>query len=99
MFIIFYALGETFDFKWNEDELNLLDDDKGKFFATVLLKTILTVLGGSLHKSLSLTDDYFCVGGNSLNAVIVVTKLKDQGFSLGIWLFNFCSHAYIFIAI
>lgn len=28
-------------------------------------------------------DNYFFVGGNSLNAVSVVTKLRDQGFYLG----------------
>lgn len=51
--------------------------------ACALFKTVSSVLGGSLHKSLSLADNYFYVGGNSLNAVIVVTKLRDQGFFLG----------------
>lgn len=41
------------------------------------------MIGGSLYKPLELADNYFFVGGNSLNAVIVVTKLKDQGFQLG----------------
>ena len=68
--------------KWNENELNRLDEEM-RNMASTLFKTILSVLGGSLHKPLCLSDNYFYVGGNSLNAVIVVTKLRDQGFNLG----------------
>lgn len=68
--------------RWNENELNRLDE-RERNVASALLKTVLSVLGGSLHKPLSLTDNYFYVGGNSLNAVSVVTKLRDQGFYLG----------------
>ena len=68
--------------RWNENELNRLDE-RERNIASALLKTVLSVLGGSLHKPLALTDNYFYVGGNSLNAVTVVTKLKDQGFYLG----------------
>ncbi|XP_046647830.1 tyrocidine synthase 3-like isoform X2 [Daphnia pulicaria] len=67
--------------RWNENELNRLDE-RERNVASALLKTVLSVLGGSLHKPLSLTDNYFYVGGNSLNAVSVVTKLRDQGFYL-----------------
>uniref|UniRef100_A0A0P5KZY5 Ss-alanyl conjugating enzyme n=2 Tax=Daphnia magna TaxID=35525 RepID=A0A0P5KZY5_9CRUS len=65
----------------NENELNRLDETE-RSVASALLKTVLSVLGGSLHKPLALTDNYFYVGGNSLNAVTVVTKLRDQGFYL-----------------
>lgn len=68
--------------KWNENELNRLGE-KERQMASALFKTVLSVLGGSLHKPLVLTDNYFFVGGNSLNAVAVVTKLRDQGFFLG----------------
>jgi hypothetical protein len=68
--------------RWNENELNKLDAEERRL-ASALFKTTLSVLGGSLHKMLSLGDNYFDVGGNSLNAVIVVTKLRDQGFHLG----------------
>ena len=68
--------------RWNENELNRLDE-RERNIASALLKTVLSVLGGSLHKPLALTDNYFYVGGNSLNAVTVVTKLRDQGFYLG----------------
>jgi len=80
---VFCLIGKPCICKWNENELNRLDE-KVRNLASALFKTVSSVLGGSLHRSLSLTDNYFYVGGNSLNAVIVVTKLRDQGFYLGI---------------
>lgn len=77
------CIGKPIICRWNENELNRLDE-RERNVASALLKTVLSVLGGSLHKPLSLTDNYFYVGGNSLNAVTVVTKLRDQGFYLGI---------------
>lgn len=77
------VIGEHTTFAWNEDELNFLEAQEHSF-ATALFKTVSTVLGESLQKSISLKDNYFFVGGNSLNAVYVVTKLRDQGFYLGI---------------
>jgi hypothetical protein len=79
----FNTKGKPIICRWNENELNRLDE-RERNVASALLKTVLSVLGGSLHKPLSLTDNYFYVGGNSLNAVSVVTKLRDQGFYLGI---------------
>lgn len=57
------------------DESSLSRDE------TVLLRTVLSVIGGS--PEIRLTDNFFEIGGNSLNAVAVVTKLRDQGFVLG----------------
>ncbi len=68
--------------QWNENELELMEENNGAL-ARTLFKTVSLVLGCSLQKSLSLMDNFFFVGGNSLNAVIVVTKLKDQGIRLG----------------
>lgn len=60
---------------WNESQLN----QKEK----ALLKTVLAVAGGAGGRPIRLTDNFFEIGGNSLNAVAVVTKLRDQGFNLG----------------
>ena len=47
-----------------------------------LLKTVMSVVGGG--RAAQLSDNFFEIGGNSLNAVAVVTKLRDQGFNLGL---------------
>lgn len=62
------------DHLWNEDQLT--KEEK------VLLKTIVSVTGGG-SRPLKLTDNFFDIGGNSLNAVAVVTKLRDQGYFIG----------------
>ncbi len=49
-----------------------------------LLKTVASVVGSSAHKPIQLTDNFFDVGGNSLNAVTVVTRMRDQGYNLDI---------------
>lgn len=61
---------------WNETELS--HEEKA------LLKTVVSIVGVcSLDRPIRLTDNFFEIGGNSLNAVNVVTKLRDQGFHLG----------------
>lgn len=47
-----------------------------------LLKTV-SLVAGDAGRPVRLTDNFFDIGGNSLNAVAVVTKLRDQGFHLG----------------
>lgn len=51
--------------------------------ATVLLETVCKVLMGN-KSTVSLKSNFFHAGGNSLNAVFTVTRLNDQGFSIGI---------------
>lgn len=60
---------------WNESQLN--QDEKA------LLKTVIAVAGTAGGRPVRLTDNFFEIGGNSLNAVTVVTKLRDQGIYLG----------------
>ena len=48
-----------------------------------LLKTV-SLVAGDAGRPVRLTDNFFDIGGNSLNAVAVVTKLRDQGFHLSI---------------
>ncbi|XP_045028498.1 tyrocidine synthase 3 [Daphnia magna] len=47
-----------------------------------LLKTVHSIIGTSSGRAVQLSDNFFEIGGNSLNAVNVVTKLKDQGFHI-----------------
>ena len=60
---------------WKESELNREE--------RALLKTVVGVIGQSAKRPIQLEDNFFDVGGNSLNAVSVVTKLQDQGFFIG----------------
>lgn len=61
---------------WNENELSREE--------RALLKTVVSIVGTtSVDRTIRLTDNFFEIGGNSLNAVNVVTKLRDQGFHLG----------------
>ena len=82
VFVLVLVIGRQNFNIWNENELNKLNGEERRI-ASALFKTIVSVLGTSVHKTLGLMDNYFYVGGNSLNAVIVVTKLRDQGFHLG----------------
>ncbi|KAI9561851.1 hypothetical protein GHT06_012813 [Daphnia sinensis] len=47
-----------------------------------LLKTVHSIIGTASGRVIQLSDNFFEIGGNSLNAVNVVTKLKDQGFNI-----------------
>lgn len=49
----------------------------------ILLDTIVSVVGSGKSRSINLSDNFFEIGGNSLNAVTVVVRLRDQGFKLG----------------
>ena len=61
---------------WNENEFTREE--------RALLKTVVSVVGtSSVNRPIQLSDNFFEIGGNSLNAVSVVTKLRDQGFNLG----------------
>lgn len=51
----------------------------------VLLKTVISVIGNKgSTRPVRLTDNFFEIGGNSLNALDVVLQLKEQGYILGI---------------
>lgn len=73
-----------------EEELSHLNK-KEQIIARALMKSADFVLGtsGFLDKPTELNDNFFFVGGNSLNAVRFITKMRDQGFSLGDFLFVF----------
>jgi hypothetical protein len=52
--------------------------------ATALLETVKSVLGGALKTDvLTLNANFYQLGGNSLNSIFTITKLRDQGFNIG----------------
>lgn len=51
--------------------------------AHCLLTTVAAVLGGSARGVISLNANFYHLGGNSLNSVFTVTKLRDQGYLIG----------------
>lgn len=59
--------------------------------AESLLKTVAAVLGGSARGQVTLDANFYHLGGNSLNSVLTVTKLRDQGFLISKPLTTFIS--------
>ncbi len=53
----------------------------------ILLSTVSIVLGDRL-RPVEGTDNFFDIGGNSINAVWVVNKLRDRGYHLSMILFE-----------
>ncbi|XP_046687750.1 LOW QUALITY PROTEIN: N-(5-amino-5-carboxypentanoyl)-L-cysteinyl-D-valine synthase-like [Homalodisca vitripennis] len=52
--------------------------------AQCLLKTVASVLGGAARGTVALSANFYHLGGNSLNSVLTVSKLRDQGYIIGI---------------
>lgn len=48
--------------------------------ARVLLDTVAGVLGAAVRAKISLRRSFYELGGNSLNSVLTVTRLREQGF-------------------
>ncbi|XP_067010467.2 beta-alanyl-bioamine nonribosomal peptide synthetase ebony-like [Anabrus simplex] len=58
--------------------------EKQKDAATTLFETVVSVLGRPARSRLSLSSNFYELGGNSLNSVYTVTKLQDQGYPITI---------------
>lgn len=52
--------------------------------ARVLFPTIASVIGRSGRAPVTLNANFYDLGGNSLNSIYTVTKLRDQGYQIGI---------------
>ncbi|XP_024886450.1 nonribosomal peptide synthetase 13-like, partial [Temnothorax curvispinosus] len=52
--------------------------------ARILFPTIASVTGRSSRTPVMLNANFYEIGGNSLNSVYTVTKLRDQGYQIGI---------------
>ena len=55
--------------------------------AKVLFETIGEVIGRSTRAILSLKSNFYELGGNSLNSIYTVAKLKDKGYQIDITAF------------
>lgn len=49
-----------------------------------LFETIGEVIGRSARATISLTSNFYALGGNSLNSIYTVAKLRDRGYSIEI---------------
>lgn len=52
--------------------------------AKVLFETIGEVIGRSTRATISIKSNFFDLGGNSLNSIYTVAKLRDRGYSIEI---------------
>lgn len=51
--------------------------------AQVLFETVGEVLGRSARGALSVHAGFYELGGNSLNSIYTITRLRDQGYHIG----------------
>ena len=75
------------------------DEDQLEHDERALLKTVASVVGSPARQTIRLTDNFFDVGGNSLNAISVVTRMRDQGLDLGNVELAARTHSYIIVYI
>lgn len=66
----------------NCDYTNVLEKDLPK--AKVLFPTVASVIGSGGRADITLNANFYELGGNSLNSIYTVTKLRDQGYEIGI---------------
>lgn len=52
--------------------------------AKVLFETIGEVIGRSTRTTISLESNFYALGGNSLNSIYTVAKLRDKGYFIEI---------------
>lgn len=52
--------------------------------AKVLFPTVASVIGHSGRVNVTVNANFYQLGGNSLNSIYTVTKLRDQGYEIGI---------------
>lgn len=50
----------------------------------ILFETIGDIIGRSTRTTLSLESNFYALGGNSLNSIFTVSKLRDQGYFIDI---------------
>lgn len=58
------------------------EEDMAK--AEVLFPTVASVIGHSTRHAITIDSNFYHLGGNSLNSIYTVTKLKDQGYEISI---------------
>ncbi|KAK1116591.1 hypothetical protein K0M31_018273 [Melipona bicolor] len=66
----------------NCDYTDVPEKDLAK--AKVLFPTVASVIGAGGRADVSISANFYELGGNSLNSIYTVTKLQDQGYEIGI---------------
>lgn len=52
--------------------------------ARILFPTVASVVGRSARAAVTINANFYELGGNSLNSIYTVTRLRDQGYRIGI---------------
>lgn len=52
--------------------------------AKILFPTVATIIGKSGRSTVNVNSNFYELGGNSLNSIYTVTKLRDQGYQISI---------------
>lgn len=60
----------------------VLENERQK--ASVLFETITEVIGRSSGTNLTLESNFYALGGNSLNSIYTIAKLRDRGYTIEI---------------
>lgn len=50
----------------------------------VLFETVFEIIGRSTVLNISLESNFFQLGGNSLNSILTISKLREKGYSIDI---------------
>ncbi|XP_076285853.1 nonribosomal peptide synthetase ebony [Lasioglossum baleicum] len=66
----------------NCDYTGVMEKDLEK--AKVLFPTVASVIGRGGRANVTVNANFYELGGNSLNSIYTVTKLRDQGYEIGI---------------
>lgn len=73
-------LAENFN-KASGAEIDYKGIESGKRKAArCLFETIISVLENTIQRSLSVNTNFYDIGGNSLNCIQTITKLREQGY-------------------
>lgn len=62
-------------------EIDYKGIESGKMKAAkYLFETIISVLGDTVQEALSVNTNFYDIGGNSLNCIQTITKLRERGY-------------------
>ncbi|KAK7603033.1 hypothetical protein V9T40_003032 [Parthenolecanium corni] len=69
----------------NQCEFDYTDIENSKLKpAKCLFETIISVLGNTIQQPLSVNLNFYEIGGNSLNCIQTITRLRERGYFIGI---------------
>ena len=72
------------EYEYTDEELDKLKSEMSQDFGRKILSTIGSVLGLLIDEKPKLTENFFSIGGNSINAVFALAKLNDLGLKISL---------------